>query len=74
MNNSLPSQVMVNQETPVDIECGVSTILDALNTLALDSNSIAVAVNNTVIAKQTWAVHVLSHGDNLNVFGAIAGG
>jgi len=74
MSHKLSSQVLVNQVTPVDIESGVSTLNDIMNFLALESSSVAIAVNNVVISKSTWSQHTLSDGDNINVFGAIAGG
>jgi len=74
MSTNLSSQVLVNQVTPVDIQSGVSTLSDIMNFLALESNAVAIAVNNVVISKSTWSQHTLSDGDNINVFGAIAGG
>jgi len=51
-----------------------TTVNHVLDELKVDGGSMAVAVNNDIIPKQDWAQYVLNDGDNLNVFGAIAGG
>jgi len=74
MSTNLSSKVMINDVTPVDIENGITTLIDIMNFLKLESNAVAIAVNNVVISKSSWPQHTLCDGDNINVFGAIAGG
>lgn len=74
MSDKLSIKIMVNQAITMNFTEEPTTVNTVLNELKVDGNSMAVAVNNDIIPKQKWAQCVLSDGDNLNVFGAIAGG
>ncbi len=74
MNDKLPIKIMVNQAIEMNFIDHQTTVKTVLNELKIDNGSMAVAVNNDIIPKQDWEQCVLNDGDNVNVFGAIAGG
>lgn len=74
MNNKLPIKIMVNRAILMEFTNGPTTVNTVLNELKVDGNSMAVAVNNDIVPKKNWELCVLNDGDNVNVFGAIAGG
>ena len=45
-----------------------------LSSLAIASNGIAVAINNTVIPKSEWTVTKLKDNDNVTIIQATQGG
>lgn len=74
MSDKSPIKIMVNQAIVMNFKDNPTTVNNVLDELKVDGGSMAVAVNNDIIPKQDWAQYVLNDGDNLNVFGAIAGG
>ncbi|NRA71447.1 MAG: sulfur carrier protein ThiS [Gammaproteobacteria bacterium] len=67
------SSVLVNQQQTIEIEDGKTTLATLVTTIA-SGDDIAVAVNNHIITKEKWSEHLLCDNDNINIFGAIAGG
>lgn len=54
---------------------GKPTIVEALTFYRITSfDGVAVAINNEVIAKATWAVHTLNDADNITLIRASQGG
>ncbi len=54
---------------------GKTTIIEALSVLRITSfDGVAVAINNEVIAKTTWAIHALNEADNMTLIRASQGG
>jgi len=74
MSDKSSIKIMVNQAIVMNFTANPTTVNNVLDELKVDGDSMAVAVNNDIIPKQDWAQYVLNDGDNLNVFGAIAGG
>ena len=67
------STVLVNQQQTIEIEEDATT-LAMLVTQVAKGTDIAVAVNNQIITSEKWSSHLLCANDNINIFGAIAGG
>jgi len=65
--------VTINNTNKVAIEPGVSTISDVILVLTLELN-VAVAINDKIVGHRLWPTTVLAGGEQLSIFGAIAGG
>jgi len=65
--------VSVNQHQKITIEAGTSTLVDVLRELEIDSK-VAVAIDNQIVTQSAWPDTVLHGGEQLSIFGAIAGG
>lgn len=65
--------VTVNQESYLlpDL-CSIQQAL--IQNLKLPLNGIAVAINQQIIAKETWGTHFLRSGDHLTIIKATQGG
>jgi len=69
--------VSVNQHQKITIEAGTSTLVDVLRELEIDSKvavAVAVAIDNQIVTQSAWPDTVLHGGEQLSIFGAIAGG
>lgn len=66
--------VYLNQQQKIPLAQDKTLLADVLNTIEVDTSTLAVAVNNQVIPRGQWASCTLKDGDNINLFGAIAGG
>ena len=66
--------IYLNQQQKIPLNQDNRLLVDVLNTIEIDTATLAVAVNNQVIPRGQWANCSLSDGDNINLFGAIAGG
>lgn len=66
--------VYLNQQQKIPLAQDKRLLADVLNTIEVDTSTLAVAVNNQVIPRGQWENCSLSDGDNINLFGAIAGG
>lgn len=64
-------KLIVNGE-PVDKD--VSLLGQLLQTMELPERGVAVAVNNTMIARDKWDSCTLSEGDNVLIIKAACGG
>jgi len=51
-----------------------SSVNDMLDQLEINSNGIAVAINNTVISKECWLETILKNNDNVTIIQATQGG
>ncbi|MCL9777385.1 sulfur carrier protein ThiS [Vibrio methylphosphonaticus] len=51
-----------------------ATLQDVLDALAIDTLGCAVAIDDNIIPRTTWASFALTSQMNINVFQAIAGG
>jgi sulfur carrier protein len=56
----------------LDEVCSIEHMLS--NVLKVNAKGVAVAVNQNVIAKSTWPLHVLKHGDQVLLIKATQGG
>ncbi|MBB6172523.1 sulfur carrier protein [Nocardiopsis mwathae] len=65
-------KVIINGE-PRDL-APRSTVADAVRTLTEAREGIAVAVNDEVVPKATWATTVVSENDRVDVLTAVQGG
>lgn len=66
--------VYINQQQKVALEHGKAGLKHLLTGLDIDTSTLAVAVNNDIVPRGQWDAYQLNDGDNINVFGAIAGG
>lgn len=66
--------VYLNQQQKIPLTEDKKLLADLLNTIEVDTSTLAVAVNNQVIPRGQWPSFSLSGNDNINLFGAIAGG
>ncbi|MCW8348847.1 sulfur carrier protein ThiS [Vibrio sp. ZSDZ65] len=51
-----------------------ATLQHVLDTLAIDTHGCAVAIDDNIVPRTTWASFTLTSHMNINVFQAIAGG
>jgi thiamine biosynthesis protein ThiS len=58
---------------PVDVAAG-ATLSDLVAQLELDPRGIAIAVNETVVARSRYTDHALAEDDRIEVIHAVAGG
>jgi sulfur carrier protein len=66
-------EITVNQENYlVDDICSLQQVIGLI--LNLPSNGIAVAVNQEIIAKESWDSYFLKSGDHLTIIKATQGG
>ena len=66
-------EITVNQETySVEDICVVQQVIT--HVLKLPLNGIAVAINQQIIARNTWNSHLLRSGDHLTIIKATQGG
>ncbi|MBC7565843.1 MAG: sulfur carrier protein ThiS [Pedobacter sp.] len=66
-------EITVNQETYLVEEiCSLQQVLT--HVLQLPSTGIAVAINQEIIAKETWDAQFLRSGDHLTIIKATQGG
>ncbi len=65
-------KLLVNGE-PCDVAAGC-TIAGLVQTLGLDRQRIAVAVNRDVIPRSLFAAHALGSGDKVEILEAVGGG
>ena len=66
--------VCINQLQWRTIKPQQTTLHEVLIELELFSVNVAVAVNNHIISQPKWPDYLLQENDQINVFGAIAGG
>ncbi|MGB1298584.1 MAG: sulfur carrier protein ThiS [Psychrobium sp.] len=66
--------VYLNQQQKIPLTEDKKLLADLLKTIEVDTSTLAVAVNNQVIPRGQWPSFPLSGNDNINLFGAIAGG
>ncbi|MCG7529806.1 sulfur carrier protein ThiS [Psychrobium sp. MM17-31] len=66
--------VYLNQQQKIPLAQDKKLLADVLKTIEIDTATLAVAVNNQVIPRGQWPSYSLCDGDNINLFGAIAGG
>ncbi|MGB1296851.1 MAG: sulfur carrier protein ThiS [Psychrobium sp.] len=72
--NDQQAFVFLNQQQKIPLAPDNRMLADVLKTIEIDMATLAIAVNNQVIPRGQWASCTLSDGDNINLFGAIAGG
>ena len=66
-------EITVNQEIYlVDDICSLQQVIDLI--LKLPSAGIAVAVNQEIIARDSWDSYLLKSGDHLTIIKATQGG
>ncbi|WP_299675254.1 sulfur carrier protein ThiS [uncultured Tenacibaculum sp.] len=51
-----------------------TTIDRMIETLQIQSNGIAIAINNSIIKKSDWENHILSDNDNVLIIRSTQGG
>ena len=51
-----------------------TTLLQLLQQLNVNSQQVAIVVNEAVIPRSTWSEHVCNHHDRIDFFSAVAGG
>lgn len=66
-------QVTVNQQSKT-ILSEQTQLQHFLASLAIDTQSIAVAINHTIIPRSKWQTTELTEGDDIAIFSMIAGG
>ena len=65
-------EVLLNSKS---ISIDVShTLLMVIESFAIESQTMAIAVNEVVIPRSEWQTTTLSQGDKIDLFQAIAGG
>ena len=65
-------EVLLNSKS---ISIDVShTLLMVIESFAIESQTMAIAVNELVIPRSEWQTTTLSQGDKIDLFQAIAGG
>ena len=65
-------RIQVNgEEREVAIDC---TMIGLLQTVGVDGDGIAVALNGSVLARREWPAHVLVPGDVVEIVRAVGGG
>jgi len=64
--------IVVNEQV-IAIPAG-SNIEQLLDRLESPLKGSAVAVNQTIVSRSTWAEYILNEGDQISLFQAIAGG
>ncbi|PKH18948.1 sulfur carrier protein ThiS [Enterobacterales bacterium CwR94] len=64
--------IIVNDEVVITAEA--NTLSHLLAQLTQDKPGTALAVNQVIIPRAHWPVHILQEGDELVIFQAIAGG
>jgi sulfur carrier protein len=65
-------EVIVNQENyQLNEPCSIEQMLSIVQAPA---KGIAVAINQTIIARSQWAAHGLKHGDQIMLIKATQGG
>lgn len=60
-------------DTPLQL-AAVSTLAQLLQQQQLTTEGLAVAVNNSVIAKRLWHEYQLQHHDQIQLFQIVTGG
>lgn len=74
VNSNDESFVLINQTRKVRITEQKTNVLELLKLLGYSSPGIAIAINNQLVTQEQWPDIFLKHDDNINIFGAIAGG
>ncbi|KLV05801.1 sulfur carrier protein ThiS [Photobacterium ganghwense] len=73
MTTTTAIQIRVNDK-PVEIPADDTTLSALLTQLAMPLDATAVALNDEIVARSAWDATVLSAGDRIALFQAIAGG
>ncbi|WP_415719897.1 sulfur carrier protein ThiS [Photobacterium ganghwense] len=73
MTTTTAIQIRVNDK-PVEIPADDTTLSTLLTQLAMPLDATAVALNDEIVARSAWDATVLSTGDRIALFQAIAGG
>ena len=64
--------IMLN-DTPLQL-AAVSTLAQLLQQQQLNTEGLAIAVNNNVIAKRQWQEYQLQNNDQIQLFQIVTGG
>ncbi|OOE65199.1 thiamine biosynthesis protein ThiS [Salinivibrio kushneri] len=64
-------QLIIN-DAPTEVNA--TTVAQLIEEMKVPAESVAVALNQTIIARDAWSSTSLTAGDSLAVFQAIAGG
>ncbi len=65
-------EVLLNSKSiSIDVSYTLSMVIESF---AIESQTMAVAVNEAVIPRGEWQTTTLSQGDKIDMFQAIAGG
>lgn len=63
--------ILNSKPQSVSIDDDLSSFIQSLD---IDTQGTALAVNNTIIPRSKWQGHLLNEGDCITLFQAIAGG
>lgn len=63
---------LIINDTPTEVNA--TTVAQLIEEMKVPAESVAVALNQTIIARDAWSFTSLTAGDSLAVFQAIAGG
>ncbi len=66
------AQISINDK-PCPLSTG-TTVAQLLTQQAISPEGLAVAINNTVLAKRLWPQHQLQAGDTVQLFQIVTGG
>ena len=66
-------QVWVNDK-PVALEEENTTLTQMVNKKGITTDGCAIAINGSILPRSKWSETILSKGDQISLFQAIAGG